>query len=70
MLQQNPSSKLNSKPHYSSQAMDRTPKCFVAVTPHPPLPVSMRACNTRACSRARVCVCVGGGGGGGALGNE
>ena len=43
MLQQNPSSKLNSKPHYSSQPMDQTPKfhCFV-----------------RACMRACVRACV------------
>ena len=62
----NPSSKFNSKPHYSSQPMDQTPKfhCFRCQPyPNPPtsppfrvdLPVSMRACCTCAC--LRVCVC-------------
>ena len=38
MLQQNPSSKLNSKPHYSSQPMDQTPKCLLFSLPIVPPP--------------------------------
>ena len=40
MLQQNPSSKLNSKPHYSSHPMDQTPKflSFPLPSPLPPPP--------------------------------
>ena len=61
------SSKLNSKPHYSSQPMDQTLKFLLFPLPIIPpfsvnLPVSMRVCCTRvcllACARARVCVYV------------
>ena len=65
MLQRNPTSKLNSEPHYSSQPMDQTPKflCFRCQSYRPPptsptfpvdLPVLMRAC----CTHAYLCVCV------------
>ena len=68
MLQQNPSSKLNSKPHYSSQSMDQTPKfhCFhwqlypnpLTSPPFPvDLPVLMRTCCTCACLCMHVSVC-------------
>ena len=66
LLQQNPSSKLNSKPHYSSQPMDQTSRkkyikrfrCQL----HPysasvDLSVSMHACYTRGCLHMCVCVC-------------
>ena len=68
MLQQNPSSKLNSKPHSSSQPMDQTPKCLLfplPVIPPPsplppphltPFPTDLPT-SLRACVRACVCVC-------------
>ena len=66
MLQQNPGSKLNSKPHHSSQPMDQTPKCLCfrcQSYPHPPPhPHFLLTCLYR-CMRAcvcvlRVCMCV------------
>ena len=69
MLQQNSSSKLNSKPHYSSQPMDQTPKfhCFRCQSyPPSPAPIFPLTCLYRcvcvahvpACMCVCVCVCV------------
>ena len=70
VLQQNPSSKLNSIPHYSSQPWTKLLKFFrfrcqsspppsPASPPfHVDLPVSKRACSARACLLAHASACI------------
>ena len=66
MLQQNPSSKLHSEPHCSSQPMDQTPKllCFCCQSYPPPPPhhhfllTCLYRCIHAACMPGFMCVCV------------
>ena len=58
MLQQNPSSKLNSEPHFSSQPMDQTPEFFDSAANHTSTPFSVNNLPACVCLRASVCVCM------------
>ena len=62
VLQQNPSSKLNSKPHYSSQPWTKLLKffrfrCQSSPPPRPPRPHFMLTCLYRSVHAPRVPVC-------------